>query len=64
MLIIFFIKCKKTFRKKIVDLKTGFLRIFFWTFIEVKRTKQQMVYNKNRYRVFISENSMYVGNLF
>jgi len=24
--------------KKIVDLKTGFLRIFFWRFIEVKRT--------------------------
>jgi hypothetical protein len=26
--------------KKIVDLKTGFLRIVFWTFIEVKRTIQ------------------------
>jgi hypothetical protein len=27
-----------TSRNKIVDLKTGFLRIFFWTFIEVKQT--------------------------
>jgi hypothetical protein len=27
-----------TSRKKIVALKTGFLRIFFWSFIEVKRT--------------------------
>jgi hypothetical protein len=26
------------YRKNIIDLKTGFLRIFFWTFIEVKRT--------------------------
>jgi hypothetical protein len=24
--------------EKIVALKTGFLRIFFWTFIEVKQT--------------------------
>ena len=29
---------KQTSRKKNVDLKTGFLRIFFWRFIEVKRT--------------------------
>ena len=27
-----------TSRQKNVDLKTGFLRIFFWRFIEVKRT--------------------------
>jgi len=23
---------------KLIDLKAGFLRIFFWTFIEVKQT--------------------------
>jgi hypothetical protein len=28
----------KHLEKKIVDLKTGFLRIFFWKFIEVKWT--------------------------
>ena len=27
-----------TSRKNIVNLKTGFLRILFWRFIEVKRT--------------------------
>ena len=29
-------------RKTIADLKTGFLRIFFWRFIEVKRTIQRI----------------------
>jgi hypothetical protein len=30
-----------TWYNEIVDLKTGFLRIFFWRFIDVKRNIQQ-----------------------
>jgi hypothetical protein len=38
----------KHLEKKIVDLKTGFLRIFFWTFIEVKWTIQIKILSHER----------------